>query len=372
MSQASHHGRGRASITKMLAALALSGALITVPGLGAVPAATAAPTSLGKLVAAKEERITWAVEPATVDGPDGRHWVEQTLEPGQTATEYMAVRNFSRVDVTFALAAADGYFTEKGRFNMSGSGVEPEGAGAWISLPETVSVAANETALVPFTVEVPENATPGDHAAGVAATLRMVDAGAGADAVGVEGRMGFRVMTRVAGEITPGLEIERFDVDNKTNWNPFQPGRANIEVAVRNTGNAGLIIGGEAHLGNQGAPLISGGAQGEVELLPGDSHVLTTNLTDVWPLGPQTWEVQFTATTMGEETQELNFTGQQRAWALPLPQLLAALGVVLIAIAFLSERKRKNKRVARLVTEARAQGRAEALGAREESSSIEI
>src|SRR5690625_3417397 len=101
MSQASHHGRGRASITKMLAALALSGALITVPGLGAVPTAAAAPTSLGKSVAAKEERITWAVEPATVDGPDGRHWVEQTLEPGQTATEYMAVRNFSRVDVTF-------------------------------------------------------------------------------------------------------------------------------------------------------------------------------------------------------------------------------------------------------------------------------
>src|SRR5690625_5854505 len=81
MSQASHHGRARASIKKLLAALALSGALITVPGLGAVPTATAAPTSLGKSVAAKEERITWAVEPASFDGPDGRHWVEQTLDP---------------------------------------------------------------------------------------------------------------------------------------------------------------------------------------------------------------------------------------------------------------------------------------------------
>src|SRR5690625_4708939 len=114
----------------------------------------------------------------------------------------------------------------------------------------------------------------------------MVEADAGAEGVGVEGRMGFRVMTRVTGELAPGLAVEQFTVDNKTNWNPLQPGRADVELTVRNTGNVGLVVDGNAHLGGHDAPLISGGDQQEVELLPGASHVFKTNLADVWPRGP--------------------------------------------------------------------------------------
>ena len=367
-----HHPRlaaARTGIKKTLTGVIVAGAIMIAPSWGGAVAANAAAAPAGAVSAdAKQERITWAVEPATIDGPDERRWVEQTLDPGQEATEYLAVRNFSNVDVTFALAAADGYFTDKGHFNMESSSVEPKDAGGWISIPETVDVAANETAVVPFTVAVPQNATPGDHAAGVAATVRMVEADAGAEGVGVEGRMGFRVMTRVTGELAPGLAVEQFTVDNKTNWNPLQPGRADVELTVRNTGNVGLVVDGNAHLGGHDAPLISGGDQQEVELLPGASHVFKTNLADVWPLGPQSWEAQLAATTVGEEPQEVNATGQHRAWALPIPQVLALVGSVLIALAFASDRKRKNERTARLVSEARAQGRAEALQAQETSS----
>src|SRR5690625_644727 len=147
-----HHPRlaaARTGIRKTLTGMIAAGAIMIAPSWGGAMAASAASAPAGAVSAdAKQERITWAVEPATIDGPDGRRWVEQTLDPGQEATEYLAVRNFSNVDVTFALTAADGYFTDKGHFNMESSSVEPKDAGGWISIPETVDVAAKETAEI--------------------------------------------------------------------------------------------------------------------------------------------------------------------------------------------------------------------------------
>ena len=40
--------------------------------------------------------LTWTVQPATPAGPDQRRWVNASLDPGQTVTEHLVVRNFSR------------------------------------------------------------------------------------------------------------------------------------------------------------------------------------------------------------------------------------------------------------------------------------
>src|SRR3954471_19708220 len=70
------------------------------------------------LTPAFADAVTWTVQPATEAGPDGRRWVERTLDPGQGVTEHMAVRNIGKASTVFALSAADGYLTDKGRFNM--------------------------------------------------------------------------------------------------------------------------------------------------------------------------------------------------------------------------------------------------------------
>ena len=112
--------------------------------------------------------------------------------------EHLLVRNLSTTAVTFQLTAADGYFTSNGRFNMLTSDRSSTDAGTWITMQDSVRVASGADAIVPFTVTVPENATPGDHPAGVAAGVRS-----GKGEVGVESRVGFRVMTRVKRRAQP-------------------------------------------------------------------------------------------------------------------------------------------------------------------------
>jgi len=178
-------------------------ALVAAAAAALALVATAAPTPAH---AAEDGTITWSVRPADEHGPDGRSWVEQELDPGASVVEHLAVRNLSNEIVTFGLVAADGYFTDKGRFSMLPAGEESIDAGTWINVAESVTVEAGQTVVVPFSVTVPERAEPGDHAAGIAASIRSVQSAEGTQ-LGVESRVGFRVMTRVAGELAPSLDI---------------------------------------------------------------------------------------------------------------------------------------------------------------------
>ena len=65
--------------------------------------------------------------------------------------------------------------TGKGRFNMLQSDRASVDGGTWIKVQNEVTVGANETKVVPFTITVPRDASPGDHPAGIAA---RVDPGA--------------------------------------------------------------------------------------------------------------------------------------------------------------------------------------------------
>src|SRR4051812_37064437 len=89
--------------------------------------------------------VTWTVQPAGKTGPDGRRWIEQTLDPGRTVTEHLAVRNFGDTPAVFALKAADGYLTGKGRFNMLPSDQKSVDGGTWISVQQSVSVGPRQT-----------------------------------------------------------------------------------------------------------------------------------------------------------------------------------------------------------------------------------
>src|SRR5699024_7766773 len=81
-------------------------------------------------------------------------------------------------DVTFALLASDGVVGESGAFDLLPSDVEPTDTGAWIDIEEEVALAAGESAVVPFTITVPEDALPGDHPGGIVASLSTAASGA--------------------------------------------------------------------------------------------------------------------------------------------------------------------------------------------------
>jgi Bacterial protein of unknown function (DUF916) len=324
----------------------LAAALVAVPiapaGAAAQPATPA---------------LTWSVQPADQDGPDGRRWVELTLDPGQVVTEHLAVRNFSDHPAVFSLQAADGYFTDNGRFNMLTSNRESVDGGTWIAMQEQVSVGPNETAVVPFTITVPSDATPGDHPAGVAATVTSTGG-----TVAVEGRVGFRVMMRVSGTITAAIAIEDVTVTYQPSWNPFSAGTIRVRYTAVNDGNVAVTgtgavaVSGPFGLGRTDAPA-------EVEqTFPGQRREVDTRIAGVWPLGALRTSVEVAPT--GEDGGPAGAaidpgSATVTVWTLPWPQLALAaiLGALVVALRTITRRRRR--RLAQLLARARDEGRAE-------------
>lgn len=149
--------------------------------------------------------VSWSVQPATETGPDGRGWLELDVDPGTVVQEHLAVRNLGTSDATFRISAKDGYYTDAGRFNMLETQQQNVGAGLWIDVAAEMDVAAGQTAVVPYAITVPANATLGDHAAGIAASVMSKGTSGSGDQLQVESRMGFKVLLRAKGHLTPGL-----------------------------------------------------------------------------------------------------------------------------------------------------------------------
>ncbi|WP_285136841.1 hypothetical protein [Microbacterium sp. lyk4-40-TSB-66] len=336
----------RTFLTRMAVALV---AVTAAVSFGATAASAASP-----------DDITWSVTPADASGADNRGVIEQEIDPGASRADFLAVRNLSRTEVTFALSAADGYYTDKGRFNMLPSDKESVDAGLWIDLPDSVTVGPNGTVVVPFTTTVPEGAIPGDHAAGIAASVSSTGTDAGGSQVGVESRVGFRVMTRVTGDIVPSYSVSGVESGYDLSWNPFRPGSANTSFTVENTGNASLLVTGVTTIGTGSAAFPAEGAPRQ-ELLPGESRSFTAEVADVWPtfFVPGSIDLAPTATDLGGGAVEVApQSADASLWALPVPQLLVLLGILLIIAALFWRRRRFSAALDR----AREEGRLAANG----------
>lgn len=329
---------------------------IVIGVLGSVPAARADD--------APDATVSWSVSPADETGEDGRHAIEHEVNPGESVQEHIIVRNLGAEDVVFALSAADGFYTEAGRFDMLPSGRESTDAGAWITIGDDVTIPAGGAVVVPFTITVPSNAEPGDHAAGVAASVLSVrETGADGTGVGVESRVGVKVITRVTGEIVPAFAVGAVNTDYHLSWNPFEAGSATVTFDVDNTGNTRLDAAGEVRLGGAIVPFPGEGTRPQV-LLPGEKRSFTVAVPDAWPLFAATGELAVVPTAATSDGSELTVAGSNLslfAWAIPWPQLALLVGVALIVVALRGSRLRSRRRMRALISEAEARGRDEAL-----------
>ena len=270
--------------------------------------------------------------------------------------------NASDAEVTFQLTAADGFYTRTGRFDILAADQESVDAGTWITLPETVTVPAGGTVVVPFTTTVPELAEPGDHAAGITASVLSVQSSEDGTSVGVESRVGFRVTTRVTGELAPKAAVQALSGDYALSWSPFRPGEMNVTFDVANEGNAILLAEGSVQAGGQSVGFPAEGENPQ-ELLPGDTRTVTVTVPDVWPLFLVATGVTLTPTvrTMdGATTAMTPVTAETLVWAVPWPQLILIAGIALVVLAIAWGRIRSRRKVAALVAEAKEQGRREA------------
>ncbi|MBL6277260.1 DUF916 domain-containing protein [Micromonospora fiedleri] len=332
------------ALTRMLAVLAVVLAVVPISSTGAM----AEPTS---------PAVTWAVQPADRNGPDGRRFIERTLDPGQVVTEHLAVRNFSDSAVVFSLKAADGYLTDKGRFNMLPSNEKSVDGGTWITVQEKVTVEANGTKVVPFTITVPEDATPGDHPAGIAATVTSTGG-----TVAVESRVGFRVMLRASGTVTASVAISDLSTTYTPSWNPFSAGTLKVGYTAKNDGNVALTGSGKVSVGELFGLVKQEDPTQVTETLPGGVQVVDTQVDGVWGLGRLKTTVSVTPAVQGGDPTGAEIrpgTATVTTWIVPWPQLALLLLIGLLVLAYRVITRRRRRRLAQLLASAREEGRAE-------------
>jgi hypothetical protein len=309
-----------------------------------------------------EPTVRWSVVPSSATGADGRTAIEHRLDPGESVEDHVALHNVSAEDVTFGLTAADGFFTRAGRFDILASGEESVAAGTWIDVADSVLVPAGQTVVVPFTVSVPEGAEPGDHAAGLTASVVSIQSADDGTAVGIESRVGVRVLTRVTGEIAPAVSIHALSGLYATSWNPFRPGEMTVDFTVVNDGNTRLVARGDVATAGQSV-VFPAAAEIEQELLPGDERRITADVDDVWPLFLLPTTVTVSAEVLaidGSKTQFVPVTAEVVVWAVPWPQLLLLLGVALVIGSVVWGRFRARRRLDAMLSEAREEGRRDA------------
>ena len=216
------------------------------------------------LTAALPLPLANAAEPSTAfvarpaDGSptaDGGWFLYDEATPGAALSGELAVRNDSGEPLTLQVAAVDAQTSQQGGVSYSLPGDELERVGRWVDLSrETVELAPGEGDVVPFTVEVPDDARPGDHLAGIAVWAPgagdepPAEEGPGAGVV-IETRQVIAVQVTVPGRASHELEVEAVEI-------AARPTGPYLEVTIANTGT--LLTKAEGRVLVDGEPVAEG------------------------------------------------------------------------------------------------------------------
>jgi hypothetical protein len=216
--------------------VAARSALATVVALvGCLLAAFAAPFS-------RAPRITFGVQPALRSAPDStRADFSYSATPGARINDYIAVRNYALAPVTLQTYAGDAFNGPTGAFDVLRRGQKSKDLGAWISLTRpSVTIPGRSFVIVPFRIQLPANAIPGDHDAGIVAAIITQELRSNKSRVSVEERVGARVRIRVSGPLKPELSVRRLNTIFTGSLTPLGSGRAKVTYEIVNTGNVVL------------------------------------------------------------------------------------------------------------------------------------
>ena len=335
-------------------ALALAGA-----ALPAVAATTPAPSPSAS---AGDNAVTWSITPATTDGPDGRVSARHELAAGASVSDYVTVTNLGATDASFDVYASDGVVGADGLFDLLPGDTAPTGGGSWITIGAenqprvSLDVPAGQSVTVPYTITVPASATPGDHPAGLVASLTTGDAG-----VSLSSRVGVRVHLRVAGDLAPALAIQNVGTTWTPSWNPFQPGTLTVSYDVANTGNVRLGARTDAVVAGPFGLATTSGSSERREILPAQSARESITI-EAWPLVVLTGQVTVTPSIVGTDQVPVvleRTPADVTAWVIPWSQLLLLLVLAGAVVLVVWWRRRSARRTQQRIDAGVAAARSE-------------
>lgn len=290
-------------------------------------------------------RATFGVQPASATAPDTRPYLTYGVTPGAEVDDHVAVVNYSLRPLTLRVYATDALNDDRGGFALLEGDRTPTDAGAWIALGTpggrgSVTVPAQSRAILPVRVRVPADATPGDHVAGVVASLAVASKDRTGVNVLLDQRVASRVYLRVAGALRPGLRVEDLHARYRGRWTALA-GQAVVTFRLHNVGN--VKLGGRVAVRVRG--LLGGTSSARVPdvplLLPGNHVDLRVVVPHVRPELRETATVQVRPLVMvGDADPGLHAVRATTTfWA--VPWLLVVLLGLAALLAWVWRRRRR-------------------------------
>ena len=295
--------------------------------------------------------VAWTVQTAdNAHGAGRANFTYDVVEPGTVISDAMVVVNTGTEPLPLAVYAADAFTASTGEIDVLVDGQPSRDAGTWVSVTATpLSLDPGESTEVPFTITVPADARPGDHAAGIVTSLTSTDP---SSALSVDRRLGTRINVRVAGELTASVAVSAVSARYEASWNPFDSGLLVVEYALTNTGNTRLTgtetVSTAGLLGSRAAPVQL------TEVLPG-STVQIAREVPAFSLGWVAGAVDLTPAAVGLGAAPLapvvaEFSAAAVPWS--LYALLAAILAAAAATLLIVRRRRARARGADATTQA--------------------
>ncbi|WGH80708.1 DUF916 domain-containing protein [Auritidibacter ignavus] len=321
-----------AVITTLLSAL-----LCLIPYTPTVATAATPETPASAKLPATDQSLspdqteTWGIAPADNDYGTGRSSFAYQVSAGETIEDQMVVVNYGAEELTLNTTIADAETSVDGTLSLKEPGQEPTGLELWGTVEtESITVAPGESKTVAFTIEVPADATPGDHLGGVV-TSRLSE---GDGQVAVNHRLASQIRITVDGEVIPALEINEISiVDAPVAWIPFAPVEATVRYEVTNTGNAltrinpdnSVWLGAvhESDATDQDSSTV-------LELMPSGTGIVEERAT-IWPIGYHHATVKLTPEAVSGalgEPVEANGSGIIIPWGTLVVLLVVSGGII--------------------------------------------
>ncbi|MEA9987182.1 hypothetical protein QN358_18305 [Subtercola sp. RTI3] len=286
--------------------------------------------------------------PAGVNGADGRSRFSYQLSPGQHLDDQYVLRNTGTTPETMKVFATDAYNTDDGAFGLLETDSVPTDAGSWVSFTggaKTLEVPLDPgaTKVIPFSVDAPADASPGDHAAGIVISVQSAQG-----AILVDRRVATRLYARVPGALQSSLTISSISASYSSALSPLQ-GSTTLTYTIRNNGNialsAHMVAGVNTYFGIAAASPVR---QDLAEMLPGSTRTVSLTVPDVGQLGYLNPYVSMAPFVDGDALDPGALTNVDRdTVTLAMPWwLIILLVIALIVYAIIRLRRRRDEKIA--------------------------
>jgi hypothetical protein len=279
---------------------AVTGALTAGPAALAAPTAAGAATQLAASAAGTPSgQVTWSVQPATSKGPDSTRtdFSYGVVAAGSSIQDHVEIVNRSSQSAAFSVYATDASGTSpQGALLLLGSSQKSTDVGAWTSFPggaqQLSTVIPGKRAIIEaFTINVPRQATPGDHTGAMVAAVGVTRKNSAGENVVENYRIAVPIEFRVPGALHAGIQVQSISTGFSDPLNPFGTGSATVSYTMTNTGNVRQSATPALKItGPFGQSATVHPAKVPV-ILPGDSVRVTASVSGLFPAGPLTAHV---------------------------------------------------------------------------------